>query len=427
MDDPTDPLNAFASTDSAPVSQRVLVKCAGVSKTFRDFWLRNRVRAVEGLDLEIHRGEVFGLLGPNGSGKSTTIKMILGLLNPTEGRIAVLGRPPSDVSIKQRIGYLPEESYLYRFLSPRETLDYYGKLFHQDRAQRRKRIDNLLEMVGLTHAAHRPVGEFSKGMQRKVGLAQALINDPDLLILDEPTSGMDPIATAEVKDVITQLKARGKTILLCSHLLADVQDVCDRVVVMYGGKIREQGDLADLLAVDGRTVLETGQLSDEAIAEVEAVLEKHGTSLHHAARPTRKLDALFLDIVQRAIADGVQTAGAAHGGRIAAFLAEGDDAPDPTDDAASDDLLNQLTAVEPETPETPDPQEAEASSIAQDRPAEDAVLAELTGASAAEAPPVPPADGRGTPAASDGDGDKEADRDLLDSLLGDPPPRPRDD
>ena len=198
---------------------QIVVKCAGLTKLFHDFWMRPRVRAVDEISFDIRRGEVFGLLGPNGSGKSTTIKMLLGLLHPTSGQIAVFGRHPRDVAIKNNIGYLPEESYLYPFLTARETLDYYGRLFHQDSMQRRKRIDMLLEMVGLERVARRPVGEYSKGMARRIGLAQALINDPQLLILDEPTSGMDPIGSADVKTLIQTLARRGKTILLCSHLL----------------------------------------------------------------------------------------------------------------------------------------------------------------------------------------------------------------
>ena len=198
------------------------IACAGLTKTFRDFWLRPRVRAVENVDLEVRRGQVYGLLGPNGSGKSTTIKMLLGLLQPTGGRIAVLGKRPKDVSVKQNIGYLPEESYLYRFLSGRETLEYYGRLFRLDRQARRERIDMLLEMVGLDAVQDRPVGEYSKGMQRRIGLAQSLINDPQLLILDEPTSGLDPVGAKQIKDLIATLASRGKTVLLCSHLLDHV-------------------------------------------------------------------------------------------------------------------------------------------------------------------------------------------------------------
>jgi len=230
---PTAPLT---DADSRATTSEHYIRCARLTKVFKDFWLRPRVKAVDGIDLDVRRGEVFGLLGPNGSGKSTTIKMILGLLHPTSGVISVFGKSPRDVSIKNEIGYLPEDSYLYRFLNARETLDYYGKLFHQDRRKRQNRIDMLLEMVGLDKVQRRPIGEYSKGMQRRIGLAQALINDPKLLILDEPTTGMDPIGTRQIKDLILHLKDSGKTVLLCSHLLSDVEDVTDRAAIMFGGK-----------------------------------------------------------------------------------------------------------------------------------------------------------------------------------------------
>ena len=173
------------------------------------------------------------MLGPNGSGKSTTIKMLLGLLYPTRGHIEVFGHSPRHVATKSRIGYLPEESYLYRYLNSQETLDFFGNLFNLNSVERRKRADQLIEMVGLNNARNRQVGEFSKGMQRRIGLAQALINDPDLVILDEPTAGLDPIGCREIKDLIVALAKRGKTVILSSHLLSDVEDVCDRVVICY--------------------------------------------------------------------------------------------------------------------------------------------------------------------------------------------------
>jgi ABC-2 type transport system ATP-binding protein len=173
-----------------------IVDAVGLTKTFTDFWMRSTAKAVDGIDFHIERHEIFGLLGPNGSGKSTTIKMILGLLHRTRGRLVVFGRDPSDVAVKRKIGYLPEESYLYRYLNPTETLDYYGKLFGLDRRTRNRRTAELLEMVGLSGVAHRPAGEFSKGMARRLGLAQALVNDPELLILDEPTSFLNSDAAA---------------------------------------------------------------------------------------------------------------------------------------------------------------------------------------------------------------------------------------
>ncbi|MGD0085607.1 MAG: ABC transporter ATP-binding protein [Verrucomicrobiota bacterium] len=226
----------------------VVVSVRGLTKVFKDFWNRPKARAVDNVDFEVRQGEVFGLLGPNGSGKSTTVKLMLGLLYPTKGHIEVFGHSPRHVQTKSRIGYLPEESYLYRYLNSRETLDFFGNLFHLPKAERHRRTEQLLEMVGLGKTQTRVIGEFSKGMQRRIGLAQALINDPDLVILDEPTAGLDPIGCREVKDLILALARRGKTVILSSHLLADVEDVCDRVVIYYGGKIQAMGTLKELLA-----------------------------------------------------------------------------------------------------------------------------------------------------------------------------------
>ena len=332
---------ASAIPAAAGVDQHV-VACRGLTKVFKDFWLRNRVTAVSDVDLTIRRGEVFGLLGPNGSGKSTTIKIILGLLHATRGRAVVFGHPPEDVDIKKRVGFLPEESYLYRFLNPRETLDYYGRLFHQNAAQRRKRIDMLLDMVGLTHAQRRPVGEFSKGMQRKVGLAQALINDPEVLILDEPTTGMDPLATADVKRLIHTLKQRGKTVLLCSHLLADVEDVCDRVAIMFGGKVRQEGTVDELLTRDERTTITADDLEQGDIDAIEQALLARGKHLDRVDRPRGRLEDLFLEIVESAKSEGLRTSGAESGGRIAEFLAEGGEASAPREEPKGEAVLSSL-------------------------------------------------------------------------------------
>lgn len=318
-----DPAAEPAPAPASPSDREVVVKALKLTKIFKDFWLRDKVRAVDDIDLEIYRGEVFGLLGPNGSGKSTTIKMILGLLHPTSGKLAVFGKLPRDVATKKVIGYLPEETYLYKFLTPIETLDYYGKLFNQDRTVRKQRIEMLLEMVGLEHAARRPVGEFSKGMMRKVGLAQALINDPQLLILDEPTSGMDPIATNDVKQVIHKLAQRGKTVLLCSHLLADVQDVCDRVSMMYGGKVRRQGTVGSLLEVQDQTTITTPTLANISDEQIVAALEQLGVTDVALDHPRRTLEQVFLDMVAEAKRDGAKTFGAQSGREVAAFLADG--------------------------------------------------------------------------------------------------------
>ncbi|MFW5732634.1 MAG: ABC transporter ATP-binding protein [Planctomycetota bacterium] len=299
--------------------QRV-VETRKLTKVFRDFWLREKVVAVRDLDLEIRPGEVFGMLGPNGSGKSTTLKMILGLMYPTGGRIGVFGKSPSDVGTKARIGFLPEDSYLYPFLDGRETLDFYGRLFRQGRSERARRIDMLLEMVGLSAAAYRRVGEYSKGMQRRIGLAQALINDPDLLILDEPTSGMDPIGTKQFKDLIRTLAARGKTVILSSHLLADVEDVCDRVCVLYGGTKRAEGDVHDLLAEDDSLQITTDPLDEATLNELQQVIAGHGGSVRSISPPKQKLEELFLRIVDEAQQQRMATGGATAGGEVAEFL-----------------------------------------------------------------------------------------------------------
>lgn len=304
-------------------NQQPIVAVQQVTKIFKDFWLRDRARAVDGVSFEIVPGEVFGLLGPNGSGKSTTIKMILGLLRPTTGRIALLGKDPSEVEIKKRIGYLPEESYLYGFLNARETLEYYAKLFEIDYRTREQRIGELLDMVGLAGAQFRPVREYSKGMQRRIGLAQALINDPDFLILDEPTTGLDPVGTRQVKDLIIELGRRGKTVLLSSHLLADVEDCVDRMVILYGGQIRAEGTCDTLLTKQDRTTLELDPLDDATISEIDAVVRRRTggeRAILKVAKPRQTLEALFLDIVARARHENASTSGAQNGGATASFL-----------------------------------------------------------------------------------------------------------
>lgn len=311
---------SHAAGNLAGTPETVDVACVGLSKSFRDFWMRPRVRAVENLDLVIRRGEIFGLLGPNGAGKSTTIKMLLGLVAPTSGRISVLGRRPRDVATKRLVGYLPEESYPYRFLSARETLDFYGRLFRMPARIRRERIERLLEMVGLGAVGNRPVGEFSKGMQRRVGLAQSLINDPQLLILDEPTSGMDPVGARQIKELIADLGRRGKTVLLCTHQLSDVEDLCDRVAIMFGGRVRAEGRCSDLLQDEGATVIRTPTLPAGATDEVRAVLARHGVAPVTVERPRRRLETVFLEVVEQARAEGLATSGAQTGGPVPEFL-----------------------------------------------------------------------------------------------------------
>jgi ABC-2 type transport system ATP-binding protein len=257
------------------------------------------VRALENLNLTIRRGEVFGLLGPNGSGKTTTIKLVLGLIFPTAGIIRVLGADPRDVDAKQKIGYLPEESYLHRFLNAEETLDFYGRLFDLPPAVRRERAAALIERVGLQHARRRMLGEYSKGMVRRVGLAQCLINDPELVLLDEPTSGMDPIGSREIKDLILDLKKQGKTVLLSSHLLADVEDVCDRIAMLYRGRLQLEGSVSDMLETGDVTEVAIKGLSDAAIQELRTEAERQGGQVLSARRRRERLEALFMRVVER--------------------------------------------------------------------------------------------------------------------------------
>jgi len=336
-------ITADEKSASAPVTtSETVVAVRGLVKVFKDFWGRPKARAVDNIDFEVRRGEVFGLLGPNGSGKSTTVKMLLGLLYPTRGHIEVFGHSPRHVKTKSRIGYLPEESYLYRYLNSRETLDFFGNLFTLDKKDREARTEQLLDMVGLTQTRTRAVGEFSKGMQRRIGLAQALINDPDLVILDEPTSGLDPIGCREVKDLILALARRGKTVILSSHLLSDVEDVCDRVVILYGGKVQALGTLRELLAKPDSVRITMPPLSREAMQRVLELIKRDvSEDKVRIDTPTQNLESYFLEVVQRA-RESAETSGATSGNRVAAYL-RGEAEPA----AASAKILERLAAPAP--------------------------------------------------------------------------------
>lgn len=292
-----------------------------LSKTFRDFWRRPRVEAVRSLSFEVPTGGIFGLLGPNGSGKSTTLKMILGLLFPTAGTLTVLSQSPRSTAVKSRIGYLPEETFLYPHLTPLETLSFYARLFRLPTDVARTRIEQLLEMTGLAQARHRVVGEFSKGMARRLGLAQALLNDPDLVILDEPTAGLDPQGTRQVKDLLLALAARGKTVLLTSHLLADVEDVCQQVAILFNGRLLAQGTLDDLLTLKDRTTLTFPTPANPATLRqiLDATRSALGADpdLDHPRQP---LEPYFLQIIQQAAHDPEAPARATSAPPLAPFL-----------------------------------------------------------------------------------------------------------
>ena len=337
---------ASKSAAGSSSSGEIVVSVRGLTKVFKDFWNRPKARAVDNVDFEVRRGEVFGLLGPNGSGKSTTVKLLLGLLNPTKGHIEVFGHSPRHVQTKSRIGYLPEESYLYRYLNSRETLDFFGNLFHLSRGERNNRAAQLLEMVGLSQVHTRSVGEFSKGMQRRIGLAQALINDPDLVILDEPTSGLDPIGCHEIKELILALSRRGKTVILSSHLLADVEDVCDRVVIYYGGKIQAMGTLKELLSEPDTLRITTPVLPRETLARVLEVI-RHDVAADKVRvdNPTQNLESYFLDVVQKARQAAAETSGAMSGARVAAYLRAGAE-----ERPAAEKILERLSLPEAAQP-----------------------------------------------------------------------------
>jgi ABC-2 type transport system ATP-binding protein len=372
-----------------PQSGDTVVSVRGLTKVFKDFWGRPKARAVDNVDFEVRRGEVFGLLGPNGSGKSTTVKMLLGLLYPTRGHIEVFGHSPRHVATKSLIGYLPEESYLYRFLDSRETLDFFGNLFDLPPAQRRRRAEELLEMVGLSAVRTRVVGEFSKGMQRRVGLAQALINDPELIILDEPTAGLDPIGCREVKDLILTLAGRGKTVLLSSHLLSDVEEVCDRVVIYYGGRIQAMGALKELLAKPDAVCITMPPISRETMQQVLGLIGRDpAAGKVEVDTPTRNLESYFLEVVRKARENLSETSGATSGSNVAAYLRGDAEAAPP-----AERILQRLTApavptaAPPAAPPAPAPLIDEAKLEGLAKPAEPRPSA------AAPAPaPAPPVD-----------------------------------
>jgi len=346
------------------------IETFSLTKIFSDWWGRDKVYAVDNLSLQIRYNEVFGLLGPNGSGKTTTLKLLLGLLYPTKGRATVLGGDGADPKISARIGFLPEESYLYRYLNARETLDFYGRLFALPPKVRKMRIEALLDMVGLRAVANRPVGTFSKGMARRIGLAQALINDPELLILDEPTTGLDPIGTRQIKDLILELAKRGKTVLLCSHLLADVEDVCDRIAILYGGKIQAEGQVRDLLLQSGKKQITTGTVSDNTIERIRQLIEDEHADCE-VTSPMERLEAFFIKTVVDAQQQAQPTSGAVSTTGISDFLAA---------EAAQESILDKLVSApvsrktDADTPTTEKVIPVETSELK----ADDKLLRELT-------------------------------------------------
>lgn len=271
------------------------VTVTNLTKVFPVPFRREVVVAVRDLDLEVEPGQIYGLLGPNGSGKSTTLKMILGLVSPTSGRVSVFGRDSADAESRESVGFLPESPYFPAYLTAAEMLRFYGKLCGMRGARLRSRVTELLELVGLTSARDRRLGGFSKGMLQRIGLAQALVSDPRLVVLDEPTAGVDPAGALEIRDLILGLKARGITVLLSSHLLAQVQEICDRVGILASGVLVREGSLDTLLAAGDQTELVLENATPEAMRELIATAEHRGVRVV-AQRPSRtSLEQLFLE------------------------------------------------------------------------------------------------------------------------------------
>ena len=258
-----------------------------------------KLRAVDHVDLRIAAGQIYGLLGPNGSGKSTTIKMLLGLLAPTAGECRIFGVPSARVEARRDVGYLPESPYFYRHLTGRELVRFYAEMCALDRSGLTRRVAECLESVGLAEAADRRVGTYSKGMLQRVGLAQALVHDPRLLVLDEPTAGVDPIGSAEISALILQLRARGKTVLITSHLLAQIEDICDRVAILNRGRLILEGAVHDLVGRADQQALIVETLPPAELAELRAWLAARGRRLEAVETPRARLDRIFLERVTR--------------------------------------------------------------------------------------------------------------------------------
>jgi ABC-2 type transport system ATP-binding protein len=268
----------------------------GLTKIFPvPFHPTRRVVAVKDLSLRIEPGEVYGLLGPNGSGKSTTLKIILGLVSPTRGRTEIFGRDSRLVESREAVGFLPENPYLYKYLTGAETLRFFGRLCGMKGATLKNRVDELLDVVGLNNARDRRLGTYSKGMLQRIGLAQALIHDPRLMVLDEPTAGVDPAGSREIRDLIMDLKRRGITVLLSSHLLAQAQEICDRIGILADGVLVREGRLQELIAIENQTELVIADASDELVREIESFVSRSNAKLLERRKSTTTLERLFLE------------------------------------------------------------------------------------------------------------------------------------
>jgi ABC-2 type transport system ATP-binding protein len=280
-------------TDSA-------VAVHGLTKIFSvPFHPTRGVVAVKDLNLRIERSEVYGLLGPNGSGKSTTLKIILGLVSPTRGRTEIFGRNSRLVESRDAVGFLPENPYFQKFLTGKETLHFFGRLCGLRGAKLRNQVSELLDLVGLSKARNRRLGTYSKGMLQRIGLAQALVHDPRLVVLDEPTAGVDPAGSRDICDLILDLKRRGITVLLSSHLLAQAQEICDRIGILADGVLVREGRLQELIAIENQTELVIADAPDELVREIESVVNRSRAKLIERRKSTTTLERLFLEATAR--------------------------------------------------------------------------------------------------------------------------------
>src|SRR5919198_4974069 len=285
-------------TNSSPNSAELIpaVAVQGLTKIFPvHFHPSRKVIAVKDLTLRIEPGEVYGLLGPNGSGKSTTLKIILGLVSPTRGRTEIFGRDSRLVESREAVGFLPENPYFYKYLTGEETLRFFGRLCGLHGARLKARINELLDLVGLTKARRRRLSTYSKGMLQRIGLAQALIHDPRLVVLDEPTAGVDPAGSREIRDLILDLKRRGITVLLSSHLLAQAQEICDRVGILADVVLVREGHLQELIAIENQTELVIADASAQLVNEIESCISRSNAKLLERRKSTTTLERLFLE------------------------------------------------------------------------------------------------------------------------------------
>ncbi|MGA3172740.1 MAG: ABC transporter ATP-binding protein [Chthoniobacteraceae bacterium] len=267
-----------------------------LTKVFPIPFRRERIVAVRNLSLEVEPGQVYGLLGPNGSGKSTTMKIVLGLVSPSAGSTHIFGRDSRDVESREEVGFLPENPYFYKFLTGEETLHFYGKICGLHGAKLRERASELLNLVGLEGARDRRLGGYSKGMLQRVGLAQALIQQPRLLVLDEPTAGVDPAGSREIRDLILDFKKRGITVLLCSHLLSQVQEICDRVGILHKGVLVREGRLDELISIENQTEIILENASPEVLAQIRTLLDQSGARVLAERKPQTTLERFFLEV-----------------------------------------------------------------------------------------------------------------------------------